>query len=109
MSTPTESSNTRIETVSEVTGWLVAGGILTMALFPLALPFIILTVVALLPLALPVVAIGLIAAVVALPVLAVRTVGRRVAGARRRRDAGRHGGAEATPGWVGSPRTGIGR
>jgi len=105
MSTQTERSNARIETISEVTGWLIAGGIVTMALFPLALPILVLTGVALLPLLLPVVAVGLLAAVVAVPILGVRAAGRRVAGARRRRSAGQ----DATPRWAGSPRPGTGR
>ena len=37
------------ELVDEVSGWLVGGGILTMALFPLALPLLLLTAVAAIP------------------------------------------------------------
>jgi hypothetical protein len=61
-----------------LSGWAVGGGMITIALFPLALPIIALTAVALLPLLVPVLAIGLVAAVVALPILAARAVGRRV-------------------------------
>jgi membrane protein implicated in regulation of membrane protease activity len=62
----------------EVSVWAVGGGIVTTALFPLAIPILGLTAVALLPLLAPVVALGLAAALVALPVLAVRAVARAV-------------------------------
>jgi hypothetical protein len=68
------------DTLSE---WAVGGGMITIALFPLALPIIALTAVALLPLVVPGLAIGLVAAVVALPIIAARAVGRRVIKARR--------------------------
>jgi hypothetical protein len=74
------------ELVDELSAWLVAGGVLTMALFPLALPFLLLTVVAALPfLVVPPVA-GLIAAVVAAPILLARALGRWLFGALRRAD-----------------------
>jgi len=57
--------------------WTVGGGMITMALFPLALPIIALTAVALLPLLVPVVAVGLVAAIVWLPVWVVRRIRRR--------------------------------
>ena len=53
-------------------GWLAAGGILTMALFPFAIPGIVLTVAALVPLLLLALVAGLVAAVAAAPILAVR-------------------------------------
>jgi hypothetical protein len=37
------------ELLDELSAWLVGGGILTVALFPLALPFVLLTVAAMLP------------------------------------------------------------
>ena len=50
--------NSRAEIVDEVSKWAVGGGIVIVALFPLALPILILTAVAVLPLLLPVVAAG---------------------------------------------------
>ena len=56
----------------ELSAWLVGGGVLTMALFPLALPLILLTALAALPfLVIPLVG-GLVAAVVAAPILVLR-------------------------------------
>ncbi len=62
------------DTLSE---WAVGGGVITIALFPLALPILALTAVALLPLLVPVLALGLVAALVALPVRVVRRIRRR--------------------------------
>jgi hypothetical protein len=70
--------SSRTEVVDEISAWTVGLGILTMALAPLAIPFIVLTAVAVIPLVLPVVAIALVAAVVAVPVLLVRGLGRRL-------------------------------
>jgi hypothetical protein len=65
------------DVITGAAGWLVAVGILTMALFPLAIPGIVLTVAAVVPLALLAVVVGLLAAVAAAPVIAVRAVRRR--------------------------------
>ena len=62
----------RAEVADEVSKWTVGGGIVTMALFPLALPILALTAVAALPLLLPVLAIGLLAGVLCLPIALVR-------------------------------------
>jgi hypothetical protein len=81
-------ARSRAEVVDEVSKWSVGGGILLMALFPLALPIVILTLVALLPLAVPLIAIGLLAGVVALPVMLIRKLGpslRRLRPSRPRR------------------------
>jgi hypothetical protein len=64
------------EVAHEVSVWAVGIGIVTTALFPLAISIVGLTAVALLPLLAPVVALGLAAALVALPVVAVRAVAR---------------------------------
>jgi hypothetical protein len=69
-------NNSRAEIIDEVSRWGVGGGIITIALFPLALPIIALTVVAALPLLLIGLAGVLAAAVVIAPVLLVRGVGR---------------------------------
>ena len=69
------------EAIDEGSAWLVGGGIVTMALFPLALPGIALAVIA----ALPLVLVGLVGALVAaLFVLPVR-LARRIPRGRRRR------------------------
>jgi hypothetical protein len=55
------NSDTRGEIVDEASKWLVGGGILTMALAPLALPGIVLLLIAALPLAIlavPLVLVG---------------------------------------------------
>jgi hypothetical protein len=84
------SARNRAEIVDEVSKWTAGGGILLVALAPLALPILILTLVAVLPLVVPLLAIGLLAAVVALPTMLIRKLGRSVSGAgprRRRRRA----------------------
>jgi hypothetical protein len=72
------------EALDELAKWTVGPGILIVALFPLAIPILVLTAVALIPLVLPVVALGLVVAVVAAPVLLVR---RGVRSFRDRRGA----------------------
>jgi membrane protein implicated in regulation of membrane protease activity len=84
-----ETAARRAEVVDEVSKWGVGGGILVTALAPLALPILILTIVALLPLAVPLLALGLLAGIVALPVMLIRKLARSVGrtGPRRRRPA----------------------
>ena len=85
----------RGEIVDEASNWLVGGGIVTMALFPLALPGIALLLIAALPLvalALPFLLIwGIGVAVFRL----VRGLMRRATGLQRRK------GAETQPAQVG--------
>jgi hypothetical protein len=69
---------TRDEVIEEVSKWAVGLGILTMSLFPLALPILILTLVALLPLVLPLIALGLVAGILALPFLLTRRLLRAI-------------------------------
>jgi hypothetical protein len=69
--------------LSETSGWIVGLGIVTMALFPFALPGIALTIVAVIPLLLVGVAGALVAAIVAVPIVLLRSVGRRAIGAAR--------------------------
>ena len=71
------------ELVEEVAAWAVGGGILTMILFPLALPLILLTAAAAIPLLLVAVALGLVAAVVAVPIALVRRLRRAALSSRR--------------------------
>jgi hypothetical protein len=82
-----ETARARAEVGDEIWKWTVGGGILLMALAPLALPILILTLIAVLPLVVPVLALGLVVGVIALPVLLIRKVGRSVSGfgSRRRR------------------------
>ena len=84
---PETRARARAESLDEVWKWTVGGGILLMALAPLALPILILTLVALLPLAAPLLVLGLVAGAVALPVLLIRKARRSVSGfgSRRRR------------------------
>jgi hypothetical protein len=65
------------EVVEEVSKWTVGLGILTFALFPLALPILALTAVALVPLLIPVLVLGLLAAIVALPIRVIRRLAKR--------------------------------
>jgi membrane protein implicated in regulation of membrane protease activity len=71
-------ARSRAQSLDEVWKWTVGGGILTVALAPLALPILVLTIVALLPLAVPLLAVALVAGIVALPVLLVRKIVRSV-------------------------------
>jgi hypothetical protein len=80
------------EITDEMSGWIVAGGLVTMALFPLALPILVLTMIAAIPLVLVALAGALVAAVVAVPVLLVRGLGRRVIGAPRPTRTNHQGG-----------------
>lgn len=80
------NGTSRDEIVDEASSWLVGGGIVTMALFPLALPGIALALLAAIPLlalALPVLLIwGIAVAVTRL----VRGLARVVTRPRRRRE-----------------------
>jgi hypothetical protein len=73
-------SPTGLEAIDEASKWGVGAGILIFALFPLAVPILLLTLVAVLPLAVPVIALGLVGGVVAGPVLLVRRLLRSRAG-----------------------------
>jgi hypothetical protein len=59
------NGTSRGEIIDEASSWLVGGGIVTMALFPLALPGIVLAAAA----AIPLLALGLAAGVLALAVI----------------------------------------
>jgi hypothetical protein len=79
------TARSRAEIVDEVSKWTVGPGIIGVALFPLALPIVILTAVALLPLIVPVLAAGLLAGAVAVPIVLIRKIGRSVGRLRRPR------------------------
>ena len=83
--------------VDQMSGWIVGGGIVTIALFPLALPILALTVVAVIPVLLVPLAAGLIAAVLAAPILLVRAVGRSLKPRTRPHSGFRAGTAGAPP------------
>jgi Flp pilus assembly protein TadB len=80
------TARSRAEVVDELAKWTVGLGVISFALFPLALPILILTAVAVLPLLLPALAVGLLIGVVAVPILAVRSLRRRAIRARRSKD-----------------------
>jgi membrane protein implicated in regulation of membrane protease activity len=82
--------------VDQMSGWLVGGGIVTIALFPLALPIIALTAIALLPFLLVPLAAGLVAAIVVVPVLLVRRLGRSLK-RRTRYDSGSPAASAGSP------------
>ena len=65
------------EDVNEAATWLVGGGILSFMFAPLAIPLILLTAAAVLPLLLLPLAAGVLAAIVAAPVLVIRGLWRR--------------------------------
>jgi hypothetical protein len=90
-----EAARARAELSDEISKWTVGWGVVGTALFPFALPIVILTAVALLPLLVPLLALALLAGVLALPVLLVRKLGRSVARLGRSR-GGRRPGEPAT-------------
>jgi hypothetical protein len=77
------SNSSWSEIMDEASNWIVGGGIVTMALFPLALPVLALTVAAAIPLVLLGLAAALAGAVVLTPILLVRALARRAIGALR--------------------------
>jgi hypothetical protein len=94
MSTETTPA-TPAELAVEISAWAVGGGIVTMALFPLALPFILLTAAAVIPFLLVPIAVGLVIAVVAAPILLLRRLWLAVR-VSRRLDRGGAGAAVPT-------------
>jgi hypothetical protein len=87
-----EVARARAELSDEISKWTVGWGVVGTALFPFALPIVILTAVALLPLLVPLLALALLAGALALPVILFRKLGRSVA--RLRRPRGGRGPAE---------------
>jgi hypothetical protein len=75
---------TAADVADTLSAWAVGAGVITLALFPLAVPILALTAVALLPLVVPVVAVGVAVALVALLVRAVRAAVRWARRAPRR-------------------------
>jgi hypothetical protein len=60
------------DVVEEASAWALGGGVLTFALFPFALPILLLTVAFVLPFALAGLAIALVLSMVSAPILLVR-------------------------------------
>ena len=63
---------TASDVVEEISAWAIGGGVLTVALFPFAVPILLLTVAFVLPFALAGLAIAVVVAVAAAPILLVR-------------------------------------
>lgn len=74
------------DVVEEASAWALGGGVLTFALFPFALPALVLTVAFVLPFALAGLAIALVLSMVAAPILLVR----RLRSAMDRASSGPH-------------------
>jgi hypothetical protein len=79
------TARARAQSLDEIWKWTVGAGILVVALAPLALPILILTIAATLPLLVPLLAVGLLVGALALPVLLLRKAARSVSGIRPRR------------------------
>jgi hypothetical protein len=73
---PESTARGGTEIVDEISAWTVGGGIVTFALFPLALPALALIAVLAIPFLLLALAAGLLVAVVAAPILVVRRLWR---------------------------------
>ena len=95
------TAGSRAEVLDEVSKWTVGLGIVTVAIFPLALPILLLTAFAVLPLLLAALAAGLLIGIVALPMLLVRRLRRRVTRAPRPKGRGRSRPWPARPGTAG--------
>ena len=67
----------RAEATDELSKWTVGLGIIAVALFPLAIPIVVLTAVALVPLLVPLAAVGLLAGLITAPVMLVRRLRAR--------------------------------
>jgi hypothetical protein len=86
----TETGPTPGDVLTEIASMLAALGMLTMVLFPLALPAIALAAVAVVPLLVLALLVAAVAAVMAPPIVLVR-------GIRRRHRARRKGGTDRDP------------
>jgi membrane protein implicated in regulation of membrane protease activity len=82
------TTHSYLDLVGEVMPWLAGGGILTVALFPLALPLILLTVAAAIPLLLLGLPVALVAGLIVVP---LRLARRALRARRARRDRAGHG------------------
>jgi hypothetical protein len=103
------ATHSKVEIAEEISKWTVGGGIVTLALFPLAVPLLVLTAVAALPLVLIPLAGALAAGVVAVPVLLVLALGRRAVRALRPARTAEEASPESRAGWGGSPSASVHR
>ncbi|MGH2985550.1 MAG: hypothetical protein ACRDLO_02545 [Solirubrobacterales bacterium] len=87
-----DSAGSRSDWVFGTAAAATGVGILTFALFPLAIPIVVLTIVATLPFALPLIAVAAIAAILIGAWLGIRAAGRGI------RRLGRGPGRRASPG-----------
>ena len=79
------NARARAQSLDEIWKWTVGAGILLVALAPLALPILILTIVAALPLLVPLLAVGLLVGVLAIPIVLLRKAGHSLRRIRPRR------------------------
>jgi hypothetical protein len=77
---PESKAAKRAEVVDEVSKWGVGFGVIIVALFPLSIPFLLLTAVAVIPLVAPLLVVGLVVAILALPILIARGLFRMIRG-----------------------------
>jgi hypothetical protein len=88
-----DRTETRLDWVTGITGAATGVGVLMFALFPLAIPFLLLTILATLPLALPLIAVAAIVTILFVAGQAVRAaihvLSRLGSAATNRGDAGR--------------------
>ena len=103
------AANSRVEITEEISKWTVGGGVITLALFPLAVPILVLTAVAALPLVLIPLAGALAAAVVLVPVLLLWGLARRAIQTLRPAPTAKSGSPESRSGWAGSPPASVHR
>ena len=90
-----EHTPSTADIAGELSSWMAAGGILTMMLFPFALPVILLLVVSALPLVVLPLAVAMVAAVVAVPLLLARVLVRWAVSAMRPGSCSERGAAPA--------------
>jgi hypothetical protein len=97
------------QTIVEISGWVVGGGLIAMVLFPLAIPILVLTAIAVLPLLLIPLAVALALAVVTVPFLLVRRLGRSARRFLRARPTAEQGRPESHSGPTVLPPASVGR
>ena len=96
MKAPTETGPTAVDALDDAAAVVAGLGMITLVLFPLALPAIILAAVAVVPLVLLALVLAVVSAVIAAPILAMRGLRRR-GRSRRAGVADRDGSAARSP------------
>jgi hypothetical protein len=92
-----EKARERAELIDEYSKWGVGAGILVVAVAPLAIPILVLTIAFLLPLALPLIPVALVAGLVYLPIRIARGIRTRRSGRRRAAEEEMLVGVELAP------------